>query len=238
MKNALVIDNQFNFPGKDVLSNKGYHFKYLSDIESALKKSAHSDISGVLISFDLIKHNIVSILRDIKTASADKPLIVYAADNDELNTILMIEAGADEVLSKDMNTREAQARVMKLFNIYQKLASFGTTTQLMQTECIHIHEFKLYPGSYEISKNEQVIELTPREFFTLLFLYENRGEIVTREDIMKELKNTFGKTSGNKRITDMFISNIRNKLGLDCSTSFNIVTVRGRGYYLKFNSPT
>ncbi|AQQ55437.1 response regulator transcription factor [Planococcus lenghuensis] len=237
MKNVLVFDSQSNFPGKDALINKGYHFEYLSEIEPTLVKSVRSSVSGVLVSFDLIKLDIVSFIRKIKTAFADKPLIIYSADDDGLNTILMIEAGADEVLSRGMNTREAQARVVKQFNIFQQLTSFGAT-QLLQAECIHIHEFKLYPNSYEIKKNEEVIELTPREFFTLLFLYENRGKIVTREDIINELKNTFGKTSDNKRITDMFISNIRNKLGLDCSTSFNIATVRGRGYYLKFNNST
>ncbi|AQQ54677.1 response regulator transcription factor [Planococcus lenghuensis] len=235
MKNVLVIDNQLNFPGKELLSNKGYHFECLSDVEPALKQLMRTSIAGVLVSFDFIKHDIVSIIRDIKTASMDKPLLVYAAD-DELSTILMIEAGADEVLSRDMNIREAQARVVKLFHVYQKFTGFEDA-RWMQNECIHIQEFKLYPSSYEIRKNEEAVELTPREFFTLLFLYENRGEIVTRDAIVNELRNTFGKTSDNKRITDMFISNIRNKLALNCSSSFNIVTVRGRGYYFKFNTP-
>ncbi|WP_088005698.1 winged helix-turn-helix transcriptional regulator [Indiicoccus explosivorum] len=234
MKKVLILDDRAEFPGKEILGTAGYSFEYAPDTSLVLEGTEAAEVGGVLCAFPFIRHNTVPHIREIKELLPDAPLIVYDVEDRGFYAVLILEAGADEVLSASISVKEAETRVKKSFSRYQNL-TLPETEAPLQADCILIEDFKLYPDSYTLLKNGRTIELTPREFFTLLLLYQHRETILTREQIMNEIRKTFGRTSDNTRIADMFILNIRNKLGLDESAPFSIVTVRGRGYYLKFN---
>lgn len=239
MEHIVIIDphTEPEFPGKAALSMKDYQFSFFSEAYSALGDWAAMDKAGVLVSFESIKFDAVAIIRQIKLDLETGPLIVYSTNIDEFDTILALEAGADEVITGTMEEREAQSRVLKTLNIYKKLLTNEADTGFTAQECIRIEEFTICLGNFKFLKNDQIINLTSKEFLLLMLLYKNRGEIVTREEVIDEWKSIYNKTSENSRISDIFVNQLRKKIGLNCSTAFNIVTVYEKGYSFKFNNP-
>ncbi len=237
MDQVLVINEQLNtdFPGRDRLEEKGYPFDFFSQVSLARQKLVSGRIAGVIVSFESIKTDAVSFIREIKARLETGPVIVHSETIDELDTILALEAGADEVITGQMGKREAQSRVIKAFDIYKRLANREALTEFSSQECIRIAEFTIYLGSFKFLKNEETINLTPREFLFLMLLYKNRGKVVSREEVIGEWKWLYAKTSHSTRITDTFVYQLRKKIGLDESTAFNIVTVHQRGYSFRFN---
>lgn len=237
MKKILIVDNQtpLHLPGTLSLQTKGYHLEYFQDLPFLQEKLQELTIGGVLLSFEFGGHSIAALIREIKLTLVDVPLVVYLKENNEFNSVFLLEAGADEVISIERNQREAQARVLKIFNLYQSLSLERFNHESTSGNCIEIGDVKLYPQSFKLFKEGKEILLTPREITLLIYLYKNRNRTVAWEEIIRVWRKTFGSTSENKRNMDVTVYKLRSKIGLDDSSSFNIVSIYRKGYAFQIN---
>jgi two-component system, OmpR family, alkaline phosphatase synthesis response regulator PhoP len=150
------------------------------------------------------------------------PIIMITAKGEEFDKILGLELGADDYITKPFSVRELLARVKALLrrsvmSYENKSISFGG---------IYVNLDK-----HEVTKNEQKIELTLKEFELLEILCKNRGRVITREFLLEKIWGY--EYVGETRTVDVHIRHLRQKIEEDDKKPKYIQTVRGIGY--RFN---
>lgn len=152
-----------------------------------------------------------------KTVQRNVPIIFLTALNAEDDKINGFKLGADDYIAKPFSPRELVARVQAVLRRTGKLALPGDVLQ--------VPPLSLEPGTQRVMVNEQVLELSAKEFELLYFLVRHPHTIFTRENL---LVNLWGYDfAGDDRTVDTTIKRIRRKLGI--AGDF-IKTVRGSGY--------
>lgn len=130
-----------------------------------------------------------------------------------------LNIGADEYLTKPFSPRELTARVNALFrrvSTEQKILSFDNG------------KLTLDKDKRIVKVRESEVNLTPNEFDILYVLISNKGNVLTREQIIEKV---FGiEFEGSDRIVDVHIKNIRKKIEYDTKNPKYIITVTKHGY--------
>ncbi len=155
------------------------------------------------------------------------PIIMLTAKTEEIDKVVGLELGADDYVTKPFSMRELMARIKAVF----RRAEDGKNAVALPSGG---HEF-LRTGDVSIDLTEHVVlcrgnevELNPKEFELLALLLQNRGQVISREQILRKVWGY--DFIGNDRTVDVHIRWIRQKLEADPQNPGYIVTVRGYGY--------
>ena len=145
------------------------------------------------------------------------PVLVLTARADEVDTVVGLDAGADDYVTKPFRLAELLARVRALL----RRGAVGSPSR-PRTACGSTSS-RTGPGwaSEELS-------LTAKEFDLLRVLLREAGKVVTREQLMREVWDTAW--WGSTKTLDMHVSWLRKKLGDDAANPRYITTVRGVGF--------
>lgn len=160
-----------------------------------------------------------SLAKTVREFSA-VPLIFLTAKDSESDRIMGFELGADDYICKPFSAKELVLRVQAL------LRRSGSTKE----EAVPSGEWNLEGKSMVIDTKKHFleiekenVELTGAEWKILVYLAENYGQVISREQILTECFNYF--FEGSERTVDTHMANLRGKLGGGW-----IITVRGFGY--------
>ena len=159
-----------------------------------------------------------SILERLKASQETKniPVIMVTAKETEYDKVRGLEAGADDYITKPFGMMEFVARVKAVLRRCSK--------QEEDRELIY-DELKLFVGKHKVYWKNEKIELTRKEFELLQYLMENKGLVMTRNQI---LCHVWGYDfDGETRTVDVHVRTLRQKLG---DAGNLIETVRGVGY--------
>ena len=159
-----------------------------------------------------------SILEKLKKSSGtrDIPIIMVTAKEAEFDKVRALEAGADDYITKPFGMMEFIARVKA---VLRRSSRHGDDREL---SC---EELRIFPGRHQVYCDEQPVELTRKEFELLLYLMENRGIVMTRDQILCHIWGY--DFDGETRTVDVHVRTLRQKLG---DAGRLIETVRGVGY--------
>ena len=147
------------------------------------------------------------------------PVILLTAKSDEVDQITGFNVGCDDYVSKPFSAPVLIARIEKLINLYNNSSKTDDNAVISHRGVVIDTE------AHTVSINSDNIELTRKEFETLLLLLNNKDSVISREEIYHQVwKKEVG---GNIRTVDTHMRNIRAKLG-ECSDI--IKTVHGYGY--------
>ncbi|MDO4182897.1 MAG: response regulator transcription factor [Coriobacteriia bacterium] len=156
-------------------------------------------------------------------ANTDAPVLFLSSRDSELDKVLGLELGADDYLTKPFGMRELLARVHALLRraeglqqANQPLAAAGIT---------------LDKSAHTATYNSNPIKLTPREFELLASLMSHAGEVVKREDLLREAWGWEYITE--TKTVDTHIKRLRAKLENEGIDPRMIETVRGYGYRIQ-----
>jgi len=158
----------------------------------------------------------LEILRRLRGApdTAHIPIIMLTARTAELDRVKGLEQGADDYVVKPFGIMELQARVKAVLR----------RTGRPQTPAILKYDgLEIDPAAREVRRDGIPVELTYKEFELLKLLCENRGTVLTRDDILHAVWDY--DFAGETRTVDMHVKTLRQKLG-----EGYIQTVRGVGY--------
>ncbi|BDE88781.1 Transcriptional regulatory protein CseB [uncultured Flavonifractor sp.] len=158
----------------------------------------------------------LEILRRLREApdTAHIPVIMLTARTAELDRVKGLEQGADDYVVKPFGIMELQARVKAVLR----------RTGRPQTPAILKYDgLEIDPAAREVRRDGIPVELTYKEFELLKLLCENRGTVLTRDDILHAVWDY--DFAGETRTVDMHVKTLRQKLG-----EGYIQTVRGVGY--------
>lgn len=218
-KRILVIDDEIaivEFLEINLLKAGFIVEKALSGQE-AIEKAKKTSPDLILLDLmlpDIDGFNLCRTIRNITQA----PIIMLTAKGEDTDKIVGLETGADDYIVKPFNPREVVARIHAIFRRLPK-------NELSQKE-IDLGKLKIDPVKRKVWLDAHIVDLSPREYDILITLSKRSGEIVSREDLLKEVwDNT---TFIDFRNVDVYIKHLRNKLRVPGL----IRTVWGRGYQL------
>ena len=188
--------------------------------------AAMEQVQPTLILLDIMlpEEDGLSILRKLRADRATRalPVMMLTAKGTEYDTVLALDAGADDYVPKPFRMMELLSRIRALI---RRAEGYNT---LPESEEYHIDGLELSPSRHLVRVNGQEIALTFKEFELLCLLVENRGIVLSRDKILDKVwQDTMGRES---RTVDVHIRTLRHKLG---TIGGRIETVRGVGYKFK-----
>ena len=220
MFNILVVEDQSEISDIVIkyLENDGYSCDLAKNGFEALELFSNNTYHLILLDVMMTGIDGFEVLTRIREIS-DVPVIMLTAKEAEIDRVKGFAKGADDYVIKPFSPRELMGRV-KVFlkRIYQK------SDEIILVE----GEFKLLTGSMKLQKSNVDIELTSTEFKLIHTFMRNKGQILTREQLIEQ---SFGKDyDGIDRNIDSYIKRIRQKIEEDPKNPTILVTKYGAGY--------
>lgn len=161
----------------------------------------------------------LSIARRLKKAS-DMPIIILSAQGEDVDRIVGLEIGADDYLGKPFNPRELLARVRAVL----RRARGGD----VKPNVIEFGRFRMDLNAHQLTKGDEVVNLTSGEFDLLRILAEHPNQVLHRDKILELL--TGEERSRFDRSIDVRITRLRGKIEADPSAPVYIKTIWAKGY--------
>lgn len=228
---VLVVDDEQSIVTllKYNLETAGYIVEVAYDGEEALQKVELSQPDLIVLDVMLPKKDGIEVCKTIRSDKNLVPILMLTAKDDEFDRVLGLELGADDYMTKPFSPREVVARVKAIL----RRSQFVNEVEHNETddEDIIIDSIRIRPEFFEVYKDDELLELTPKEFELLLYLIERQGRVITREHMLNSVWNY--EFAGDSRIVDVHISHLRDKLEENPKQPKLIKTVRGLGYKLE-----
>jgi DNA-binding response OmpR family regulator len=219
-RKVLVVEDQREISSIIIkyLENEGYDYQLAEDGLSALDTFSDDFFHLVLLDVMIPGIDGFQVLSEIRKVS-NVPVIMLTARELEPDRIKGFDLGADDYVIKPFSPKELMRRIKSLFKrVYNESSS----------QIIELGDLKLNMGSMTLEKRGQTVELTSVEFRLLKVLVENRGIVLSREQI---INLAFGiDYEGIDRNIDSYIRRLRAKLEDDPGKPKYLVTKYGAGY--------
>lgn len=224
MKVLVVEDDNIIMEGLQIsLRQEGYDvLSAVSEAKALELIHSNPDIGIFLLDVMLPDGNGFHICSEIRKSSK-APIIFLTACDDEVHTVLALEQGADDYIAKPFRIRELLARMKAVL----RRTGDGMAVQsaiLIGDKMLDISTGKLY-------RDDVNIELTAMEYRLLLCLVNNRGQTLSRQQLLNDIWDVAGDFVNDNTLT-VYIKRLREKLG-DHEGRPLIQTVRGIGYRLE-----
>ncbi|WP_091660941.1 response regulator transcription factor [Alteribacillus iranensis] len=213
------------------LEQAGFQVDNASDGHEAIQLIKLNNYDLVVLDLMLPEMDGLEVCRQIREEQLKTPILMLTAKDEEFDKVLGLELGADDYMTKPFSPRELTARVRAILRRVDY--EVRPVPEEKNTEKISIGHLTIYPESYEAYINGDLIELTPKQFELLLYLTNNEGKVLRRDQLLNAVWNY--EFVGDTRIVDVHISHLREKIEPNTKKPTYIKTVRGLGY--KFEEP-
>lgn len=223
----LVVDDEEHIQEliKFNLENNGYKVICASDGIEALKLSKKEFPQLIMLDLMLPGMDGYDVCKEIRRDSSisNIPIIMITAKGEELDKILGLELGADDYITKPFSVRELVARTKAMLR--------RTKAQDIE-KTYNFRNITIDFQNHGVTKNEEKIDLTLKEFELFEVLIKNKGKIMTRDYLLDKIWGY--EYIGETRTVDVHIRHLRKKIEEDDKNPKLIETIRGIGY--RFNS--
>ena len=228
MHHVLVIDDDVDLCDllTDYLTPEGLQVEAVHEGERGAVRALSGEHALVVLDVMLPGISGFDVLRRIR-AGSNVPVLMLTARGDEVDRIVGLEMGADDYLPKPFNPRELVARIRAIQRRVEPSREREPGPGKAADKVV-VGEVQLDPGARVVVQSGQPIELTSVEFALLEVLLRGAGQVVTREDLAREVLGR--RLTPYDRSIDVHISSLRRKLGHQLGDMERIKTVRGTGY--------
>jgi two-component system alkaline phosphatase synthesis response regulator PhoP len=220
MAKILVIDDEPSIVNlvTAYLKPEGYEVFTAADGNAGLKAARAYKPDLIVLDLMLPGKDGFEVLSQLRRET-NVYVILLTAKTEETEKIVGLSVGADDYVTKPFSPRELVARIKAALRRLQPGAGAGLNSMILAFRHVRIDA-----GARQVTVDEHSVELTAVEFDLLKALAENRGRVLTREQLLETVWG--GAYYGEMRVVDVHLGHIRQKLGSD---KF-IATVRGVGY--------
>ncbi len=227
MKKILIIEDEPNIRELILynLQANGYEGLEAEDGIMGITMVHTEKPDLILLDIMLPGKNGYDICRELREEGNKTPIIMLTAKTEEIDKVLGLEFGADDYISKPFGIRELMARIKAVLRRYENAALDKTVSG---EHILRIDDLEINIERHEVKVENEPVELTLKEFELLAFLAENRGHVLTRDQLLDKVWGI--EYAGETRTVDVHIRYLRKKLGHE---ERYIETIRGKGYKLK-----
>lgn len=234
MKNkVLVVDDEQSIVTLLQYNLEQAGFEVLTAMDGKEGKELAETESPDIIVLDLMLPILdgMEVCKQLRQKNIMTPILMLTAKDDELDKIIGLELGADDYMVKPFSPREVIARVKAILRRTQVQTEATEQVEKNLDEQIEIGKLKIFPEKYEAYVDEELLELTLKEFELLLYLAQNKGRVLSRDQLLSAVWNY--EFAGDTRIVDVHISHLREKIEEETKKPVYIKTLRGLGYKLE-----
>ena len=223
---VLVVEDEKSFVEalKVGLDREGFDVKVAEDGLMAL--NLFRTFKPDLIHLDVMLPKIsgLDVCKEIRTESK-VPIIMVTAKGEEIDTVVGLEVGADDYVTKPYRLREVVARMRSLL----RRSNWSEKTEaISEGRVVTVSDIQIDIDKYEVKVRNEILDFPLKEFELLLLLLENAGRVLTR-DVLIDRVWGFDYV-GDTKTLDVHIKRLRSKVEKDPSKPMSIITVRGVGY--------
>jgi two-component system response regulator PhoP len=166
----------------------------------------------------------LAVLRRLRAVRDHTPVLILTARSERASVIELLNAGADDYLTKPFDLGELIARAKALIRRGKGVAD----------PTLRLHDIELNTHEQTVLRAGRAVDLSPMEYRILEYLMHRPRVVVSKRELLEHLYDYNWEHHSN--VIEAHVSNLRRKLDADAAQS-SIDTLRGRGYRLSFNMP-
>jgi len=207
------------------LNEAAFEVEQVSDIAQVIKKAIEfrpALILCVVCSWDDRLHELFWELAELNTTRSIRR-VVLAAEALPDERVAALDAGADDFLTQAISPRELVARVQAVLRCYQSVS--------VEDDCQSLGPLHLFREGMEVKIGGQRTKLSPREFGLLHYLMNRPGRVISRDELLENVWYPSGEIE-ERRVVDVYIWRLREKIEEDPTHPRFLITRRGEGYSL------
>jgi two-component system response regulator RegX3 len=204
------------------LKREGFRVQVARDGAEALALFDAVRPDLVLLDVMLPKVSGIDVCREIRTKSR-VPIIMVTAKSSEIDTVVGLEVGADDYVSKPYRLRELVARMRAVLR-----RAPVTGGDAPSADVLEVGDVRLDSARHEVRVRGVEVSLPLKEFELLEILLENAGRVLTRDTLIDRVWGPH--YVGDTKTLDVHVKRLRSKLEEDPSHPTRITTIRGLGY--------
>lgn len=228
MSKVLIVEDEENlakFIGLE-LKHEGYEVETVLDGRSGLDSALENNYDVILLDLMLPELNGLEVARRLRE-SKKTPIIMMTARDSVIDRVSGLDYGADDYLVKPFAIEELLARIRSLL----RRIAIETESSDKHRAIINFKDLRIEKENRIARRDDQIINLTKREYDLLLTLVENINVVQSREQLLKEAWGFDSEVETN--VVDVYIRYLRNKIDDPESKASYIQTVRGTGYVMR-----
>jgi two-component system response regulator RegX3 len=222
----LVVEDEDSFVEALAvgLKREGFRVQVARDGAEALDMFDAVKPDLVLLDVMLPKVSGIDVCRELRRRS-QVPIIMVTAKGGEIDTVVGLEVGADDYVTKPYRLRELVARMRA---VLRRRGAESSTAVTLSGEALTVGDVALDPERHEVVIRGDAVQLPLKEFELLELLLANAGRVLTRETLIDRVWGT--DYVGDTKTLDVHVKRLRVKVEPDPSAPARIVTIRGLGY--------
>jgi len=218
------------------LGHEGFEVTVARDGSEAIKMFNETEPDLVLLDLMLPRVSGLDVCRSIRSNSA-VPIIMVTAKGTEIDTVVALEVGADDYVTKPYRLRELVARMRAVLRrspaAYDYLARSEWSGPAAEEPPWQAGDVRVDPDQRRVFVRGEEVHLRRKEFELLRLLVENAGRVLTRDVLIDRVWGT--DYIGDTKTLDVHVKRLRSRIEVDPSNPVLITTVRGVGY--RFDVP-
>jgi two-component system, OmpR family, response regulator RegX3 len=210
------------------LKREGFRVMIAQDGAEALEMFDAVKPDLVLLDVMLPKISGVDVCRELRRRSS-VPIIMVTAKGSEIDTVVGLEVGADDYVTKPYRLRELVARIRAVL----RRRVVDGSARSASGDVLEVGDVRLDPERHEVEVRGEPVKLPLKEFELLEILLTNAGRVLPRETLIDRVWGT--DYVGDTKTLDVHVKRLRAKVEPDPAVPTRIVTIRGLGY--KYDTP-
>jgi two-component system alkaline phosphatase synthesis response regulator PhoP len=226
----LVIEDELELcmALEDRLRSEGYRVQFAHDGITGLDKATQGAFDLIILDIMLPLRSGLDVCADIRRRGLNTPILLLTARSQTIEKVVGLKMGADDYVTKPFDTHELMARVEVLL---RRASAAGRALPSQGNDICRCGNLVLDLLHGKVTRGDEPVDLTTREFQLLRFMVDHRGSILTRDHLLREV---WGHEPGTiTRTVDVHIASLRQKLERAPKKPELIITVAGVGYKLQ-----
>ena len=222
----LVVEDEASFVEALTigLRREGFDVVVATDGAQALDMFDEVQPDLVLLDVMLPKISGIDVCRQLRKKT-QIPIIMVTAKGAEIDTVVGLEVGADDYVTKPYRLRELVARMRA---VLRRTELNGVTAMVLAPGIVQVGDVSLDPEEHRVSVRNRELSLPLKEFELLHILLANAGRVLPRETLIDRVwGNDY---VGDTKTLDVHVKRLRGKIEDDPTLPTRIVTIRGLGY--------
>jgi two-component system response regulator RegX3 len=228
---VLVVEDEDSFVEALTvgLTREGFRVQVARDGAAALDLFDAVAPDLVLLDVMLPKVSGIDVCRELRRRSS-VPIIMVTAKGSEIDTVVGLEVGADDYVTKPYRLRELVARMRA---VLRRRAADAAPADAADRDALVVGDVALDPDRHEVVIRGEHVQLPLKEFELLELLLANAGRVLPRDTLIDRVWGS--DYVGDTKTLDVHVKRLRAKVEPDPAAPTRIVTIRGLGY--KYEAP-